>query len=38
MKWSETTASQARYGDVAERVFGQAEVIAEFSEADYQCC
>jgi len=36
MKWSETTASKCRYGDIAERIFGEAEVIWEHSEADWQ--
>lgn len=35
MKWNETVASEARYGDVAERIFGGAEVLWEKSEADY---
>jgi hypothetical protein len=32
MKWNETTASRCRYGDVAGRLFGEAEVIWEHSE------
>lgn len=35
MKWSETTASKCRYGDVAGRIFGEAEVIWEHSEDGY---
>lgn len=36
MKWSETTASKARYGNVAERIFGEAEILWENSTDDYQ--
>lgn len=36
MKWEETVASQCRYGDVAERIFSEAEIIWEHSESDYQ--
>ena len=36
MKWNETVASRCRYGDVAERVFGEAEIIWEHSEDDWQ--
>lgn len=36
MKWTETTASSCRYGDVAGRIFSQAEVLWEHSEDDYQ--
>lgn len=36
MKWREAIASQCRYGDVAERIFGDAEIIWEHSESDYQ--
>ena len=36
MKWEETIASECRYGDVAERLFGKSEVIWENSENDYQ--
>lgn len=36
MKWEETVASQCRYGGIAERLFGQAEIIWECSENDYQ--
>ena len=35
MRYSETVASQCRYGDVAERIFGEAEILWEHSEADY---
>ena len=36
MKWEETVASKCRYGDVAEAIFGNCEIIWECSEADYQ--
>lgn len=36
MKWNETIASKARYGDVAERIFGNAEILWEESTNDYQ--
>lgn len=36
MKWNETIASKCRYGDVAERIFSDAEIIWECSEDDYQ--
>jgi hypothetical protein len=36
MKWYETTASNCRYGDVAECVFGDAEIIWEHSEDSFQ--
>lgn len=36
MQWDQTTASECRYGDVAGRIFGDAEVIWEHSENDYQ--
>lgn len=36
MRWDETTASQCRYGEVAERIFRDAEIVWEHSEADYQ--
>lgn len=36
MKWTDTVASRCRYGSVAARIFGDAEVIAERSEDDYQ--
>src|ERR1700739_419908 len=34
--WSETIASQCRYGDVAESIWGDWDIIWEDSEADYQ--
>lgn len=36
MKWNETVASECRYGEVAEQIWGEAEIIWENSEADYQ--
>ena len=36
MKWDETTASKCRYGRIAGRIFGDAEIIWESSEADCQ--
>lgn len=36
MKWSETTASECRYGGVAERIWGEWNILWEDSEADYQ--
>lgn len=36
MKWSETVASTCRYGDVAEKIWGDWEILWEDSEADYQ--
>lgn len=36
MKWEETIASSCRYGDDAGAIFGDAEIIWENSEADYQ--
>jgi hypothetical protein len=36
MRWSDTVASGCRYGDCAEMVFGDGEVIWEDSYADYQ--
>lgn len=36
MKYAETVASRCRYGDIAERIFGDAEIIWECSTADYQ--
>lgn len=35
MKWSDTVASRCRYGDVAERIFGKAEILWEHSENYY---
>lgn len=34
--WNETIASRCRYGDVAGQIFGDAEIIWEESEDDYQ--
>ncbi|MGB9660685.1 MAG: hypothetical protein ACPL5F_01540 [Moorellaceae bacterium] len=36
MKWNETTASQCRYGDIAARIWGDAEILWEDSDAGYQ--
>lgn len=36
MKWIETTANDCRYGEIAERIWGDWDVIWEDSEADYQ--
>ena len=36
MKWNETTAASCRYGDIAEMVWGDWNIIWEDSEADYQ--
>lgn len=36
MKWNETTASECRYGEIAEKVWGDWEILWEDSEADYQ--
>lgn len=36
MRWEKTVASGCRYGEVAERIFGNAEIIWENSENDYQ--
>lgn len=36
MKWTDTVASKCRYGDVAAAIFGDAEVIWESSQDDYQ--
>ena len=36
MKWSETTASRCRYGSIAERIWGDWNIIWEDSEEDYQ--
>lgn len=35
MKWSETKASKCSYGEIAERIFEKANIIAEDSEIDY---
>lgn len=34
--WSETIANTCRYGDVAERIWGDWDILWEDSEADYQ--
>lgn len=36
MKWQDTIANECRYGDIAEQIWGDADVIWENSEADYQ--
>lgn len=36
MKWNETTAKDCRYGEIAENIFGDAKILWEDSEADYQ--
>jgi len=36
MRWEKTVASECRYGEVAASIFGDAEIIWENSEADYQ--
>jgi len=36
MKWEETEADKCRYGEIASRIFGEAEIIWERSEAGYQ--
>ena len=36
MKWSETTANKCRYGDVAEKIWGNWEILWEDSEDNYQ--
>jgi len=36
MRWSETTASSCRYGDVAGDIWGGADILWEDSAADYQ--
>jgi hypothetical protein len=38
MKWSDTVASVSRYGNIAERIFGDAEIIWEHSEGEYDGC
>lgn len=38
MLWHETIASRCRYGDIAGRIFGDAEIVCERSEDDYQGC
>ena len=36
MEWNKTVASTCRYGEVAERIWGDWDVLWEDSEADYQ--
>jgi len=36
MKYSETVANRCRYGEVAEKIFGDCEIIWEHSMDDYQ--
>ena len=36
MKWTETTASDCRYGDVAEEIWGDWDILWEKSENNYQ--
>lgn len=36
MKWSETIASTCRYGEIAEKIWGDWDIIWEDSESDYQ--
>ena len=36
MRWQETQANKCRYGEIAERIFGEADIIWEHSEVDYQ--
>ena len=36
MKWNETVASDCRYGEIAARIWSDANVIWEDSESDYQ--
>ncbi len=36
MKWYNTIASECRYSECAEEIFGDADIIWEDSEADYQ--
>lgn len=36
MKWNKTIASTCRYGEIAERIFGDADILWEHSESDYQ--
>ena len=36
MKWTDTVASNCRYGSIAERLFKDAEIIWEDSDDDYQ--
>lgn len=36
MKWADTVASNCRYANIAEEIFGEAEIIAERSDDGYQ--
>ena len=36
MKWDETIANECRYGYNARNIWGDSEIIWEYSEADYQ--
>jgi hypothetical protein len=36
MRWDQTDASKCRYGEVAERIFKDADIIWEHSMSDYQ--
>lgn len=36
MKWDDTIASKCRYGDVAGTIWGEADILWEDSEANYQ--
>lgn len=36
MRWSETISSECRWSEIAERIFGESEIIWEDSYADYQ--
>jgi hypothetical protein len=35
MKWSETTSSKCRYGEVAGKIWGDWDIIWEDAEDDY---
>lgn len=36
MKWTDTVANKCRYGDIAEKIWGDWNILWEDSEADYQ--
>ena len=36
MRWDQTIAAQCRYGNIAERIFGEADIIWEHSEENWQ--
>jgi hypothetical protein len=36
MRWHDTIASKCRYGEIAERIFGNMEIIWESSYEDWQ--